>query len=345
MNAEVNELRDSARQVMDGAGLAAAEDSTWPLVAELGWLMVTVPEDLGGLGMGLDAACALHLEMGRGLATVPCLSALLGIEALSGSDSALKDTHLERLMTGEEFIAVALAEPSVPVARVDGDKLAGTLQAVPSADRADFILVSADDGELLTLVSKAAVKLVEQATWDKTRRLFDVELDGVAIDDSLVLARGDAAKALLEKLAVHRDFALAADAVGGAAALLEMTVEYLQTRRQFGRPLALFQALKHRCADLTTHVEAAEALLMANLDLLAAGGDATALACAAKELSAGTYTLVADESLQLHGGIGMTSEHDCHLFLKRAMLDEHLGRGQGAYAELLADGLLANAPR
>ncbi|MFV8817988.1 acyl-CoA dehydrogenase family protein [Haliea sp. E17] len=345
MNAEVNELRDSARQVMEGAGLAAAEQETWPLVAELGWLMVTVPEEQGGLGMGLDAACALHLEMGRSLATVPCLSALLGIEALSGSDSALKETHLERVITGEEFIAVALAEPAVAVTRVDGDKLSGTLQAVPSADRADFILVATDDGELLALVARDAVQLTEQATWDKTRRLFDVALDGVAIDEQLVLARGGAARALLEKLAVHRDFALAADAVGGAAALLEMTVEYLKTRRQYGRPLALFQALKHRCADLKVYVEAAEALLMANLDLLAAGGDAVALASAAKELSAGTYTMVADESLQLHGGIGMTSEHDCHLFLKRAMLDEHLGRGQGAYSALLADQLLAATAR
>ncbi len=344
MNAEVNELRDSARQVMDGAGLAAAEESTWPLVAELGWLMVTVPEELGGLGMGLDAACALHLEMGRGLASVPCLSALLGIEALSGSGSALAQSLLESLMTGEDYIAVALAEPAVAVTSAGGT-LSGTLQAVPSADRASYFLVAADDGELLALVASDAVAVSEQPTWDRTRRLYAVALDGVAIDESLVLARGDAARELLAKLAVHRDFALAADAVGGAAALLEMTVEYLKTRRQYGRPLALFQALKHRCADLKVHVEAAEALLLANLDLLAAGGDATALACAAKELSAGTYTLVADESLQLHGGIGMTSEHDCHLFLKRAMLDEHLGRGQGAYAALLADRLLAAAAR
>ena len=103
-----------------------------------------------------------------------------------------------------------------------------------------------------------------------------------------------------------------------------MTVEYLQTRRQFGRPLALFQALKHRCADLKASVTAAEALLSDSLDRASSGQDA-AVAMGAKQFACSVYTRVAEEAIQLHGGIGMTAEHPCHLFLKRAQLNEQLG--------------------
>lgn len=339
MNAEVNELRDSARQVMQGSGLAASEDETWPLIAELGWLMVGVPEELGGLGMGLDAACALHLEMGRALATAPCLSATLGIEALcAGDDIDGRESWLERLLTGEDYIAAPLVDSALAV---EADRLTGTAAAVPSADRAGHLLVCSADGETVALVPMAGIGVTHRLTWDETRRLFDVTFDDVALDPALVLARGDAARALVVRLAVVRDFALAADAVGGAAALLELTVDYLQTRRQYGRPLALFQALKHRCADLKAQTEAAEALLLDNLarvgeDEAAAPG----LARAARLLACGAYADVAEESLQLHGGIGMTSEHVCHLFLKRAMLDEHLGTDQDRCALELAARLL-----
>jgi alkylation response protein AidB-like acyl-CoA dehydrogenase len=139
--------------------------------------------------------------------------------------------------------------------------------------------------------------------------------------------------------------------VGGAAALLEITVEYLQTRRQFGRPLAMFQALKHRCADLRAMIEAADALLWHGL-ARAAGPlesdadlrEADALARRARRLAGETFSMVAEESLQLHGGIGMTSEHACHLFLKRAMLSEHLGREPQDYDLGVADALLAAGP-
>ncbi|TGD71329.1 acyl-CoA dehydrogenase [Mangrovimicrobium sediminis] len=336
MSSEINELRDSARQVMDGSGLAAAENESWALLGELGWLMVSVPEEAGGLGMGLEAACALQIEMGRGLATAPYLSALMSIEAVSASGAASE--LLENLMAGADYVAASLADNAVQCsASGDGVTLSATLCAVPSADKASHILVSSD--EVLALVPADSVTLTATATWDTTRRLFEVELEGVDVPASGVLARGADAEAIAAKLAVLRDFSLAADAAGGAAALLDVTVEYLQTRRQFGRPLALFQALKHRCADLKAQVVAAEALLLDNLGRLGGGNDAL-LAQAARELACTVYTGVGEESLQLHGGIGMTSEHVCHLFLKRAMLDEHLGAPVDSYPQALAAALL-----
>ncbi len=123
-----------------------------------------------------------------------------------------------------------------------------------------------------------------------------------------------------------------------------LTVEYLQTRQQFGRPLAMFQALKHRCADLKALTEAAEALLLDGLARagdLASGAEAGPAGRAAKQLACAAYGAVAEESLQLHGGIGNVGAR-CHLFLKRAMLNEQLGRSRGGYEEALATDLLDN---
>ncbi len=339
MTAVTQELRDAARQVVDDQGLAADEQATWSLVAELGWLMLEIPEDDGGLGLDLAAACALHLELGRGLASVPFAAALLAIDAVAQSSLQERADLLARLGSGEDYIATPLAEPALDFR--DG-RLSGTARAVPAADRArDLLLWSAAD-DCLALVPAAAQGLaIEPAnTWDDTRRLYDLRLDGVA--PRCVLATGAAAAAMLRRLRARRDFALAAEAVGGSAALLERTVAYLGERAQFGRPLAMFQALKHRCADLKAQVEAAHALLDDGLARVAdAGPDGDIAAAehaglAAKLLANSTYTAVVEESLQLHGGIGMTEEHECHLFLKRALLDEHLGRGRDAYARLLA---------
>jgi alkylation response protein AidB-like acyl-CoA dehydrogenase len=170
------------------------------------------------------------------------------------------------------------------------------------------------------------------------------------LEEKLTLARGAAAQALTARVATQRDFALAAEAMGGANALLELTVDYLNTRMQFGRPLALFQALKHRCADLKALTAGAQALLSDSLDRMGVHTDDDGLAAGAelmgkqvKLLASAAYARVAEEALQLHGGIGMTSEHVCHLFLKRAMLNEHLGRAQDHYEADLAAQLLGGS--
>jgi alkylation response protein AidB-like acyl-CoA dehydrogenase len=338
MNAVVNELHDSARQVLAGLGRAATEETAWPLLAELGWLMIATPEALGGLGLGLSGACALHMELGRGLATVPYLSAMLAIDAVGQGTLAEQDAWLSRLTTGADYVAAPLAQSALAIARsTNGDlRLSGTAVAVQSADRASHVLVCATAGDCVALVplAQSGVETIARPTWDTTRRLYDVRFTAVVLDEQLLLATGAQARALAARLATLRDFALAADAIGGAVALLELTVDYLQTRQQFGRPLALFQALKHRCADLKALTEGAAALLH---DKLGSVGerlhdvDAELAGKAVKQLACSAFATVAEEALQLHGGIGMTSEHDCHLFLKRAMLDEHLGRGRDNY--------------
>lgn len=349
MSTELIELRDSARQVLGEAGLGAAEEKTWPLVLDLGWLLVAVPEELGGLGQGLPGACAFYSEFGRSVAAAPYVPAMLAIDAICAAGRADREDWLQRLTT-RDYVTTPLADAGLTVSinRTGKPRLSGTASAVPSADQASHVLVCSSDGELVALVplGQGGVELQPRPTWDRSRRLFDLRFTGVEIERDMVLASGSAAQALSRRLATHRDFALAAGAVGGAEALLEHTVEYLKTRRQFGRPLALFQALKHRCADLKAQVAAAEALLQ---DALARAGGAPDGAAAedagraAKLLACSAYARVAEEALQLHGGIGMTAEHHCHLFLKRALLDEHLGRGGNRYDLDVADALLAGA--
>lgn len=345
MSVDRIELQDSARRVVTEAGLAADEQKLWPLIVELGWLLVSVPEELGGLGQGLPAACALYTELGRGLAGTSYLSAMLAIDAVSHSTLADAAAWVERFTVGD-YVAAPLADAALTVTDSAGKPtLTGLASAVPAADKAGHILAIASDRVALVPVDRPGVELTPRPTWDRTRPLFDVRFSNVVLDDALILASGPAAQKLAGRLSTQRDFALASDSVGGAEALLEMTVEYLRTRRQYGRPLALFQALKHRCADLKALIAGAEALLLDSLDRLDAadedGAEAEIMGKGVKQLACAGYSKVAEEALQLHGGIGMTSEHACHLFLKRALLNENLG-GSG-YDLDIAAGVMKGA--
>ena len=345
MSFELTELQESARQVLSGETVSVPEDATWAQVAELGWLMVAVPEELGGLGMDAQGPVVLQTELGRKLSGAPYLSAILAIDAFCSSNHPEREAWLERLMAGE-FVAAPLADGTLKVSQADsGIAVSGTATAVQSADKAAQLLVWDEQGRYIALVDleQNGVTVTARKSWDETRRLFDVAFESVPVDEALLLAQGDAAAALARRLATLRDFGLAADAIGAADMLLEMTVEYLQTRRQFGRPLAMFQALKHRCADLKALVAGADALLQSHMaqcvdDL--GSQQAELKGEGVKLLACDMFRRVAEESLQLHGGIGMADEHPCHLFLKRALLSEHLGRGLRHYENDLAAAFL-----
>mgnify|MGYP006107267309 CR=1 FL=1 len=340
MSEYLNELRESARQVIDGSDTPALEATTWPLMVELGWLLTTVPETLDGLGLGIQEACALHTELGRGLSESPFLPAMLAIEALSHSEFAEKADWIATI-AGGQCVTASLVTSTISL---ESSRLSGLQLAVLSADNASHVLVWTQAADCVALVAldQPGVTVTLREAWDTTRRLFDVRLD-VPLEQQLVLAQGNAAARLIARLETVRDFSLAADSLGAGAALLDTTVEHLQTRHQFGRPLALFQSLKHRCADMKCLLAGAEALLADSLiqvgdDL--ASADARLRAQKAKYLACSAFSDVAEDALQLHGGIGMASEHPCHLYLKRAMLSEHLGDAEDSYLTAIADSLL-----
>ncbi|WP_188062079.1 acyl-CoA dehydrogenase [Sphingobium sp. KCTC 72723] len=310
-----NELQDAAAKAFGGGDLAPDATQSWTLIADMGWLMMAVPEDRGGLGLGREAVGVIHQALGRTLVAGPAIAQMLVIEALSVAGG--QDDLLGRAMAGEVMSA----------------SLAEGLSAVPDADRASHVL-RVEAGRV-ALLPMAGLAITARATWDKTRRLFDVDAGDAA---GIVLASGDAATALADRLSALRSIALAADCIGGADAALRLTIDYLETRRQFDRPLALFQALKHRVADMKTALVAAEALFWAR-----AGDDAAdAVTMGAMKAHAATvYRAIAEEAIQLHGGIGLTMEHPCHLFLKRATLNAVLGGDGDHWDEAAGRRMLA----
>lgn len=336
---DLNELQDSARQVLGAVEVPASEEATWAQIVELGWLLVVVPEDLDGLDLGLAGACVVHAELGRKLASAPYLPAILALDAVCQSSHGGRAAWVERLTSGD-FATVPLVDSPL---QLEGSQLSGVANAVQSADRACAVLVWAGDTLALVPSDQGGVTLTERPSWDRTRRLFDVAFNAVDMDPEWVLASGEEGARLIQRLLVQRDFALAADAVGGADGLLAITVEHLQTRQQFGRPLAMFQALKHRCADLKTRIATAEAALYDGLARCAGQLDdpqAASKGRIASFLGREAFAAMAEESLQLHGGIGMASEHVCHLYLKRSLLGEHLGRAGDRYEYDIADSLV-----
>ncbi len=309
-----SELRDSVQKAFPLDKLAPDRDASWKLIAEMGWIMIDLPEDQGGLGLGGEAAATIHYELGAVLSTGPLIPAMLGLRAIAASALADRDNWIERICGGE-YVPLHML-PST----LDGSNtLSGTISGVFEADMARHIIAGLPGRYLLIPLDAPGVRVIERPLWDETRRLFDVELDGYA--PTLVLAQGDAAKSMHDILSPMAQLAVAADALGGAGAALAMTVDYLGLRKQFDRPLAMFQALKHRCADLKMQIVTAEALLWS---LARREHASLAELGAMKAHATDVYRAVTEEMIQLHGGIGLTQEHPCHLFLKRAMLDLQL---------------------
>jgi alkylation response protein AidB-like acyl-CoA dehydrogenase len=292
------ELQDATDRAFAPDELAPDATQSWNRIAEMGWLMMAAPEEQGGLALGLEAVGVVHQALGRALVPGPAIAQMSVIEALSASG---REDLLASAMVGEVMTA----------------SLTEGLTAVPDADQASHVLL-VDDARILLLPIEAC-QVTARPSWDRTRRLFDVT---AGANGAILLAEGPSAAILAERLGTLQSLALAADCIGGANAVLALTIDYLQTRQQFDRPLALFQALKHRVADMKTGLAAAEALFWtcANDPTV----DRTAMG-ALKAHCAGVYRLIAEEAIQLHGGIGLTMEHPCHLFLKRAMLNATLG--------------------
>ncbi|MFJ8927589.1 acyl-CoA dehydrogenase family protein [Streptomyces sp. NPDC102364] len=327
-------VSEARRLLSDAAGY---DRTVWHrLATELGLTGITVPEQYGGTGMGTAELGVVLEEMGRTLYTGPyfATAALACPALLHCGDETARERWLPPLVSGETTATLATAEPAVgwdstpaaqAVAHGSTWRLTGVKTYVPDGHTADLLLVSAlcPDGVGLFAVSAGASHLarIKLDTLDPTRPMARIELDGTPC---VRISPGDAA----ESLAAVRDLAraaLAAEQVGGAAACLDMAVDYARTREQFGRPIGSFQAVKHKCADMLVRVECARsAARHACAAVDRPGREASAAAAVARAYCSEAYTGAAKENLQIHGGIGFTWEHDAHLFLRRAKTDELL---------------------
>jgi alkylation response protein AidB-like acyl-CoA dehydrogenase len=311
--------------------LAAAgrdvDDKLWQRGAELGWTGLAVPEEHDGAGQGLVELCLVAEEIGRAAAPG------------AFGDSALIALALARLGQPELLPALAagdlkasLASHGSAAGRYDGGDLvlSGHVTAVQAAATADWLLVTAatDQGGRLVLVERARTAVEPRRTLDETRRWYDVLLDGVRVRAADVVAADEAE---IQWLADAAAVLSAADSLGVGERLLEMTVGYVKVREQFGRPLGSFQSVKHKVAAMLTTLKGARAATYYAAMALDAGlAGATAAASVAKAFTAEGVAALAGEALQAHGGIGFTWEHDLHLYLRRAKVNEML---YGAPAE------------
>lgn len=360
-------LRDSVRDVLaresDSARLHQFVDSgrlhdeaLWREAAALGWTALAVPEVLDGLALGAVETTAVCEELGRFLAPIPLLGSLLAVRALMlGGGAAQQARWLPGLASGalKGAIAAPVAERgmSAPLARRMGDFLVieGVAANVLQGGEADLLIlpVRLETGESAFVALEPATDgatLTVEATQDRTRHLARLEMSGLKLPlDRLLTAC--AAADLARALQAEADLAIAADSAGGAEAIFERTLDYLKTREQFGKPIGSFQALKHRCADHKVALAASAAVVREAARLLADGAASAPLMCAlAKAYACEVYAKAAEDAVQLHGGIGFTWEHDCHLYLKRSKLNQALF-GTTAVAYDRAADLLLNAAR
>jgi len=331
---------------------APYSQSLWKGAAELGWLGTAIPEAYGGAGYGYLELAVVAEEVGRSLAPIPFSSSVyLASEALlqAGSDEQ-KKRFLPGLVAGETIGTMALTEKPGQngvegvEARCEGGRITGTKLPVPDGDVADFAVVAArgGDGVSLYLVSLTdeGVERESLRSFDPSRSTARLTLNGAPAELLGEEGRGaELADSLLDRAAVL----LAFEQLGGAARAFEMTRQFILERYAFGRPIASFQAIKHRVADLWCEIELARsncyygAWALSNED-----PELAVAACLARVQASKAFDLAVVEMLQLYGGVGFTWEYDCHLFYRRAKLTSVVLGNPASWREKLVTRLEAD---
>jgi alkylation response protein AidB-like acyl-CoA dehydrogenase len=329
------------------------EQSDWEEMAELGWPGLALPEEWGGQGLGIVELAVLFEEMGYAVVPAPLLSnTVVGMAlAACGSDDQ-RERFLRPLAGGEMRGAPALIDAGsagVPgvfemEAEVDGDAvvLDGEKTLVIDAGSAEFLLVATADGRRHLVERDAAgVTVTRQASIDPTRRLYSIRFDGVRVPaENTLPAAGEEYLPVFLRACV----ALAAESTGLAQRTLEMAVAYAKDRKQFGRPIGSYQAVSHRCAQMLLETEnARSAVYGAAWAADAQPNSLPRAASMAKAYASDAGWRVPDASIQVHGGIGFTWEHDLHFFLKRGRANAATFGDARWHREHVADAVLAGA--
>lgn len=353
-----DELRRAARRFLQSESSEARvrsameteqgyDSRVWEqLSEELAWTALTIPEAYGGLGMSYLDLHPVMEEMGRALLCSPFFSTIcLGANALLvGGNEAQKEQHLSAIAAGKTTATLAYAEKGrengADAIRAtyehadDGYVLRGDKRYVIDGHTADLIFVAARSEhsrgtEGVSVFAVPANTPGVTRTWtpsmDQTRKLAAVALDRVAVPAGALVGEEGHGWELCERTLDLARIALAAEQVGAAEMCLDMSVEYAKVRKQFGRPIGSFQAIKHKCADMLTMVESARsAAFYASAVADQGEADLGEVASSAKAFCSDTYFHCAAENIQIHGGIGFTWEHPAHMYFKRAKASEVL---------------------
>lgn len=302
LNDDQQALRDAARELLDGRSTsaqvrayadsgAAYDAELWKAMVDQGWTGIAVDESDGGVGLGWVEVAVLLEAVGAHVSPAPILQQIVALDALAGTEWA------DGLLAGDAVACVAAS---------------GAREVVPFAPAA-AVAVCVRGDELVAIDAPASTR---EPAMDITREVGWLD---PAAGDARVLGGADAVQAFIDRGAT----AYAAELLGGAQQLLDLSVAYAKDRVQFDKPIGSFQAVKHRCADMLVDVEGMRsAVYYAAWCIAAAHPDASIAASTAKAWCSDASKRVAASALQVHGGIGFTWEHDVHLFLKRAQLDQ-----------------------
>lgn len=319
----------------------------WSDFAELGLIGALLPAEAGGFGgSGEDIAVVME-ELGRGLVVEPFLAtAVLGGSLIAELGTDAQRSALEEAIAGTRLLALAHGEPETRYglsevrtrAERDGDgwKLGGRKAVVMNGDSADTLIVSARVSGAPAEADGLALFLVDPEAEGVSRRGYatvegghaaEIELNGVALKDDALLGEAGTAFPAIERAIGRGVLALSAEALGIMEVCRDMTLDYLRTREQFGVPLGRFQALQHRVVDMCLEIEQARsAVMLAAGKLEAPRPERERALSAAKNLVGRVGRLVAEESIQLHGGIAMTWDYALPHYAKRlVMIDHQLG--------------------
>ena len=355
LNEDQTMLRDTAKPfIADAAPVkhlrSLRDDKTgfsrdlWKQFAEMGFTGILVPEAHGGMGMGHVEAGIVLEEIGRNLTPSPFLTtAVAAVEALKAS-GRLSEEWLPKIAAGNAIVALAIDEgakhrPEATALKAErsgnGFKLSGTKSFVLNGHVADMMIVVArtastagdTDGLTLFAVPKDAGQTADPRRLVDSSLASHVTFDGVEVDADAVIGDVDGGWSVLTKLLDAGRVGAAAEMIGVGSAAMDMTVDYLKQRKQFGKLIGEFQALQHRAAHLYGEMEVARATVLKAQQLLDAADPRAEIAVAVAKAKTGkAVRLSVQEGIQMHGGIGMTDEYDIGLFMKRdRALEEFFG--------------------
>ncbi|MBZ5507674.1 MAG: acyl-CoA/acyl-ACP dehydrogenase [Acidobacteriia bacterium] len=351
-------LKDTARKFFAGESPVAAvrkametetayDAALWAKLAEQGFTGIITPEEFGGMGLGKVELILLMEEAGYALLPGPFFStvALAGAVIDACASAEQKKKYLARIAGGQARSTVALVEAagswdpgSLKISTAD-NKLTGTKLFVTDAAVADFIIVVARDGIFAVDAKAAGLHIEPMKGMDLARKIYSVEFKNTPAEK---LANTSGLASALDVATA----ALCAEMVGGMQRALELTVAYAKTRKQFGKPIGIFQAVQHLCADMYLETESSRsATYYAAWALEENTADATAAISVAKMYSSDASRTVGNRGIQVHGGMGFTWENDLHLYYRRAKASETM-LGDATFhreriARLVVDGAAA----
>ena len=336
------------------AGELGYDPDIWQEMADLGWLSIAIPEEYGGVGLGIAEVVPVAEQMGRRMMAGPFISTTLAAQALlAGGTQAQKAAMLPEIAAGS-VATVALSEDNADwdlsniaaTAVLEEGKLhlSGTKTLVADAAAAKWIFASVMYEGAASIVALDADTLSEgslrrETIIDETKRSYQLSLDGIRIQES-ALFEASRAREMFDHIHLTAALLISAEMCGGARSVIDYTVEYLQTRKQFGKVIGSYQALKHPIVDAHVGYEQARSHLYSAASNFTKQGEGEIATRMAKAQAGQAFSFAADRAIQFHGGFGFTYDCDAQLYRRRSLWGENMYGDAIYHRKKLADLLL-----